>query len=437
MRTQLTVHQLIIFFGVTGCAQGMSGLLTQPVTHYLKSFGFGADEVVQGLALAAIPWAVKPIYGLLTDFVPLFGYHRKSYLLMTVTITILGYVCLTQAIVPDAVIAILLLTTFGLAASDVVVDALLVEHGQRTEQVQVFQGHQWAWLNLSAIASGFLGGWLASRYEPEVALHGAALFLMVAPVAVFIVATVLLRERKVGHETIIRAGTAGQALRQAFTSRHSCTAAVLLMFWNLAPRFTTPLYYHMTDHLLFDQYFLGQLNAIGAAGAVVGAFIYKHCLAGRWPLSKLLYIGIWLGFATTLGHLALVDASTAVTLYFFGGIFNMISLLTLFSLAASVCPPQAAAFSFATLMALYSAAGQLASLVGGHLFVHLLNEQIAPLIWLASGHTLATLLLVPLLSRRQPALITHRANEGIETAVPDRSRVGENQPNSYASVPSH
>ena len=44
----------------------------------------------------------------------------------------------------------------------------------------------------------------------------------------------------------------------------------------------------------------------------------------------------------------------------------MIPLLTLLSLAASVCPPQAAGFTFASLMSIYNAAGQLSSIVGAH-----------------------------------------------------------------------
>jgi len=33
--------------------------------------------------IATIPWYVKPVYGLISDFVPLFGRRRKSYLVLT------------------------------------------------------------------------------------------------------------------------------------------------------------------------------------------------------------------------------------------------------------------------------------------------------------------------------------------------------------------
>jgi hypothetical protein len=33
---------------------------------------------------------IKPLYGLLTDFIPLFGYRRKSYLLLMAGLAVAG-----------------------------------------------------------------------------------------------------------------------------------------------------------------------------------------------------------------------------------------------------------------------------------------------------------------------------------------------------------
>ena len=32
--------------------------------------------------MKALPWILKPVYGLLSDAVPLFGYHRRSYMVV-------------------------------------------------------------------------------------------------------------------------------------------------------------------------------------------------------------------------------------------------------------------------------------------------------------------------------------------------------------------
>jgi hypothetical protein len=69
----------MIFFGLAYFAHGIAGgLAKQPFTNYFKSLGMTADMVAAWLSLAAIPWMIKPLYGLLIDLVPLWGYRRKS-----------------------------------------------------------------------------------------------------------------------------------------------------------------------------------------------------------------------------------------------------------------------------------------------------------------------------------------------------------------------
>ena len=75
----------------------------------------------------------------------------------------------------------------------------------------------------------------------------------------------------------------------------------------------------------------------------------------------------------------------------------MIPFLTVLSLAAAACPPQAAGFTFAGLMSIYNAAGQLSQISGGYLYERLFNQEIGPLIWVAAISTLGAYLIVPFL----------------------------------------
>ena len=42
-------------------------------------------------SFAAFPWVVKPLYGFLSDTLPIFGYRRRSYLIIC---GLLGIICL-------------------------------------------------------------------------------------------------------------------------------------------------------------------------------------------------------------------------------------------------------------------------------------------------------------------------------------------------------
>jgi hypothetical protein len=39
-------------------------------------------QVAVLVGLAGLPWVVKPLYGFISDSVPLFGYRRRSYLML-------------------------------------------------------------------------------------------------------------------------------------------------------------------------------------------------------------------------------------------------------------------------------------------------------------------------------------------------------------------
>ena len=85
------VFGLTAVFGLLYFAQGIreptEGLIAQPTRSLLRNWGYSADTVTTYMALLALPWAAKPLYGLLTDFVPIAGTRRRSWLLLTTFIT--------------------------------------------------------------------------------------------------------------------------------------------------------------------------------------------------------------------------------------------------------------------------------------------------------------------------------------------------------------
>src|SRR5256886_13901513 len=76
-------QRLAVLFAVVYFSQGMWYLPIQTITVVLKDRGLSAGQVADFFAITIIPWLIKPAYGLLSDFLPLFGYRRKSYLLLT------------------------------------------------------------------------------------------------------------------------------------------------------------------------------------------------------------------------------------------------------------------------------------------------------------------------------------------------------------------
>ena len=395
-------RNLLFFFGLAYFSQGLAGtLIQQPLAYHLKSEGMAAHHVAQALALVAIPWLVKPLYGLISDSIPLFGYRRKSYLVLAASLSTLGYVIMSRLETSHAILTVLLITTLGIAAMDVLVDALMVEEGQKTGFIGQFQGQQWTWLNIASITAAALGGWLIEVSTPAGAVQWAALLIAFAPLAVLASTLRLIEEPRVAITEPLLVSIS-EHMMIAVTSKRVWVMAGFLAFWNLTPNFSLPLYYHMTDQLQFGQGFIGQLHAIGAAAAALGAYAYRTYLVEVIPLRFLLVLSIALSAATAFSYVLLSDRTSAQLLHIVSGVVSMIALLTFFSLAASVCRAEAAAFTFALLMAIYSIAGQVSAVASAHLYQEVFGQNITLLIVTAGCFTLLAFLWIPILPVDRP-----------------------------------
>ena len=75
-------RRLAALFAIVYFSQGMIYLPDQVIAIVFKERGLTAGQLAGFAWITTIPWFVKPLYGLLSDFVPLFGTRRRSYFLI-------------------------------------------------------------------------------------------------------------------------------------------------------------------------------------------------------------------------------------------------------------------------------------------------------------------------------------------------------------------
>ncbi len=146
-------RRLAILFAIVYFAQGMSALPIQVIAISFKDHGLEADDVAAFFLLASIPWFIKPLYGLISDFLPLFGQRRKSYLLLTSALACMaGLTAGFSTHYTYWELAILYtMMGLGLAYNDVLTDALMVENGKSHGLTGAFQSVQWTAVTAASI----------------------------------------------------------------------------------------------------------------------------------------------------------------------------------------------------------------------------------------------------------------------------------------------
>jgi predicted MFS family arabinose efflux permease len=382
-------RRLALLFAIVYFAQGMIYLPDQVVAIVFKERGLTAGQLAAFTWITTIPWFIKPVYGLLSDFVPLFGTRRRSYFLIMSGGAALAAV--SVSLMPGASYALLAtmitLLWLGVGFTDVITDALMVENGKRAGLTGAFQSVQWGALSAASILVGVGGGYLAERRA------FAAAFALVAcfPVVSFLMALFVVREPPT-RPNLEGFGETWSAVRQALGRRDLWAVAGFTFFWAFSPSFGPAFFYYETDILGFSQTFIGVLASLGAAASIAGAWAYAR-LSRRFSLKRLIVWSIGAGVLGMLAYLVYRGPASAVIITVLFGAIGMTTQLAFMDLAAKACPHHAEATFFALLMSVYNLGMRSGEWTGANLYDWL---GYAPLVLISAAFTAAAWLLVPL-----------------------------------------
>lgn len=185
------------------------GVARVPIRSYLKrdpsagGLGLGAAAAGSLLTAAALGWYVKALFGPITDRLPLFGYRRKSWLVISLFATsVAWFVAAFHGTTAFALIATLLSVNLAVAFSDVVCDGLMLDEAERRERAGLappgtgsrsLQAAQWLGGTAAMLVASVLGGLLAQTQG----LRLAALISGILPLLLGIGVIALVREERV------------------------------------------------------------------------------------------------------------------------------------------------------------------------------------------------------------------------------------------------
>ncbi len=343
---------------------GNPGLHSQAVKKYLKEgLDFTTAETALFFAAITIPWMLKPLYGLISDFLPIFGSRRKSYFIFAGALAASAYGALWALGVNAETLKIcLFLAAIGFAFSDVLCDATMIEKGQPLNATGSLQSVQWGTLYAAGIIIAVSQGYIA-QYMP---LETALLLPLATAIVMIGFTAIALTEPKI-DSAAEASRLAWSGVRQAIRSKPIWAAAVFIFLYNCAPSLGDSFYYYEKDVLGFSDVMIGYVAMTSSIGGVIGAVLFSR-ITQSVPHRRVMQFVIVGGVIGTLLYLFFRDVTSAFVISGIAGTVGLITLLGILTHAARVCPKYAEGTVFALLMSVSNFGSQVGNVTGGFLY---------------------------------------------------------------------
>ena len=381
--------------------QGVVGLAALAKSFFLKDeLHLSPSEAAVVTSVSSLPWLVKPLWGFISDTIPLFGYKRKSYLCLMGVLGCVAWSTLSQgvAVVDNRWTASFLFAigALSIAFSDVLIDSIVVERARESEDKSTtgsLQSLCWGMVAFGGIASSYFSGELVEEKGSAFVFACTAVFPLMIAGAAF-----LVKEERKNTEVAVIAGSeetkafemennnngsvmeAGKetlsTLWSVVRQKQIWGPALFMYLWQATPSPGSAMFYFSTNELHFSPEFLGRVSFARSLAALGGVGLYNAYFK-YVPLKKMFTYSAIL--ATALGstqlllvsgynrELGISDELFALTDSAVLTVLGEISFLPVLVLAAKICPKGVEATLFASLMSLFNFGGVTSQFLGAGL----------------------------------------------------------------------
>lgn len=372
--------------------QAASTLVGLAQIHHLQNnLGLSMAEITIMTGIVMLPWSLKPFMGLISDFIPLLGQHRRTYGILANLCAIGGWWVI--ALGPSSysfVLWALALQAFGLAFNDVICDGIVVSRSNDSNG-GTLQSLCWSGNATGGILGSFLSGLAltALGIRPVFALAG------------FLPIITLLILFRMDEPTHVKGNFKAIILdiRNLFLKLETWVFALFLYLWNIAPQYGTPFYFYMKEELEFSDSLIGMMSAVSSLGFLAGSLLYGFYFQ-KLPVKRYLFFTIVIGSLGSLLTFLISDVYTSFFVHFIQGTLFILGFLPILRMVAEHAPLRIGAAAFALFASLLNLSRSHSSILGGWLIEPL---GLTGLIWVAFLTSLVCLPTVPFLQSSKKA----------------------------------
>jgi folate/biopterin transporter len=370
--------------------QGILGLARLAVSFFLKDeLRLSPAQVSALLGIVALPWIIKPLFGFISDGLPIFGYRRRPYLILSGLLGTISWIYLATIVNTSVAATIAIaLGSLSVAVSDVIVDSLVVERARSESQSDAgsLQSLCWGASALGGLITAYFSGMLLQHFTTRTIFGITAFFpLIVSAVAWLIAETPISKEKnKEKNQPEVESVAIKhqlKQLRQALTQKAIWLPTAFVFLWQATPTADSAFFFFTTNELHFEPEFLGRVRLVTSIASLAGVWIFQRFLKTvpfrvifGWStvLSAVLGMTMLLLVTHTNRSLGIDDHWFSLGDSLVLTVMGQIAYMPVLILAARLCPPGVEATFFALLMSVSNLAGLLSYELGAGL-MHLMG----------------------------------------------------------------
>ncbi|KAM3744280.1 hypothetical protein ACB098_06G040700 [Castanea mollissima] len=388
--------------------QGFRSFVWTAVSYQLKDrlqLSPSASQFVSSIAF--FPWSIKPLYGILSDCIPIKGRKRIPYLVIATVLSLLPWLVLgLNATLRNSTWHLMIFLTvqnLGSAMADVVVDAMIAEavRFERASFAGDLQTISWLAMALGGICGSLLE-------ENSVDSNNSSSSRVVNGNSIQDEDNSLGKKSDIGNlrrkksqknskqkavvpsESKIPEKVDSLALllfnslkAAAYSLCHAFKQPIILrpMTWFFlahvtVPNLSTVMFYYQTELLNLDASFLGTVRVVGWFSLMLGTFIYNRYLKTMKLRRILMWAHIGLSILTLLDIVLVSRMNVAFGISdkimvlcgsALADAVNQFKFMPFLILSGKLCPPGIEGTLFALFMSINNLGSTLGSFMGAGL----------------------------------------------------------------------
>ena len=299
-KSKMTRNKISIL--IIGFYAGLCVISDLAVKYYFKDKKkVETANLTRILIIFKIPYLIKPIYGLILDFIPICGYKKKSYLFICFLVNISSWYLFIISNEKNMLFSIicLLFVNISLSFTTVIGSAIQVDLSKMYENEKSNIGEKTSQLmseyfiikSLGTLIPSYFKGFLIEKYSNDIIFYisGIISFLILISDLILVEekniekneervssSSLLDNEEKEKEKNNNKKENTTQQILNLIKNKNIIILLSLIFILESSPFCMSPLFYYETNFLNLNPQDLGNIDFLTQISIIVVIYIYKN-----------------------------------------------------------------------------------------------------------------------------------------------------------------